>query len=79
MSMVKASAFGRLSTKDIGIAIRDFLEDQAVEIIDWEDQDGDGGTDRFVKVVSVDVSDANNPLVTLDNGQRFRVRIFAEG
>jgi len=68
----------RLTTTDIGFAIRDFLETRAVsKFIDrgdhWHEES------QAAEIESVDVSDPDNPLVYLDNGQVFRIRIFAAG
>lgn len=69
----------KATTRDIGLAIRDFLEGS--DFFAYEDGDATGElwakTQRNVDVI--DVSDPNNLHVVLDNGQVFRVSIFAEG
>jgi hypothetical protein len=64
-----------LTTDDIGIAIRDFLEHHNICHIDPETL-----TESNVQYVNfVDVSDPSNPLVHMEDGAQFRVRIFREG
>jgi|GEM_PF-5593822 len=64
-----------LTTKDIGILIRDRIEGDDVAEHDW--------TRPYIKVVDkhevvfVDVSDANNPIIHADNGQKFKIVILA--
>lgn len=67
------------NTRDVGLAIRDHLEQNCITHFEERDLDGDeelveGERDE---VVAVDVSDAHNPIICLDNGQTFTVRIFA--
>lgn len=62
-------------TRDIGLAIRDFLEQRTVT--HYEDRDGALEPCGDDEVVAVDVSDPDNLTVCLDNGQSFTVRIFA--
>ena len=62
----------RATTRDVGLAIRDLLEGQWISVLikDVEHQ-------AARKVHFVDVSDANNPVFHLDNGQQFILRIIA--
>jgi hypothetical protein len=71
----KGKTMPKFTTRDLGLAIRDHIEEHAVYHINAAGEErGDAG-----EVSYVDVSDANNPIVFLDNGQRFQVRIFALG
>lgn len=63
-----------MTTRDIGLAIRDFLEGE--HVFHYDD---DRETELAESVQLVDVSDPNNPEVLLDNGQQFIIRIFAKG
>ena len=60
--------------RDLGLAIRDFLEDR--EFIHYRSNMEESPYRSTVEFI--DVSDANNPLVYLTNGQKFRIRIVAE-
>jgi hypothetical protein len=63
-----------LTTDDIGIAIRDFLEHHDIYHIDPETL-----TESNVQCVDfVDVSNPSNPLVYLEDGAKFRIHIFRE-
>ena len=66
-------------TRDLGFAIRDFIEGGDFFVL----EDGDASGELWAKarrdVAVVDVTDPNNILIVLDNGQRFRCRISAEG
>ena len=59
----------RLSTRDVGLALREALEGKSVSPCDEHRDLGN--------VIFVDVSDANNPIIHLENGQNFTVRIIA--
>ena len=62
------------TTRDIGFAIRDFLEDQTISNF-ADDPDCEGElteNDSAHHIAHVDVSDVHNPLIHLDNGQKFR-------
>ena len=64
-----------LSTKDIGILIRDRLEDNCVYELDWQ---ADPVQQKvWHNIDFVDVSDANNPVIHLSNGQKFKIVILA--
>jgi hypothetical protein len=64
-------------TRDIGLAVRDFLEGRPVSI-HQENEDG-GMLDPVADaaVDAIDASDPNNLIVALDNGQRFTLRVIA--
>lgn len=67
----------RATTRDLGLAIRDFLEGR--DFLEYG-YGGDGDlveTGKTYQVQFIDVSDANNPRFHLDNGQTFVVRIIA--
>lgn len=66
----------KLTARDIGFAIRDFIEDACIYHVE-----GDAETDYIEllaphQVSSIDISDPDNPIIHMDNGQSFRVRIF---
>ena len=61
-------------TSDIGLLIRDMIEDREFDIYDLSgDEPEVVGKDE---VSFVDVSDANNPVVTTVSGKRFVVRVI---
>lgn len=61
----------RIATaRDIGLAIRDFLEDRELQIFDDDTAVG------WTRVEVIDVSHADAPVLTLDTGQRFAVRVM---
>ena len=61
------------TTRDIGLAIRDFME--ARELKQFDD-DQEIGADI---VEFIDVSDPHNPVIYMDSGQTFTVRVIAGG
>ena len=61
------------STRDIGLLIRDMIEDREM---DQFDLDGDKCGDDHIDFV--DVSDANNLRVLTESGATFVVRIIKE-
>lgn len=64
-------------TEDIGLLIRDAIEGKAFHTY-LKNESGELVESVYTECVeSVDVSDANNSLVHLANGQRFLVRIIA--
>jgi hypothetical protein len=63
-----------LTTRDIGLAIRDHLEDHDVFALNEDGERIGGGSDV---VEFVECSDANNLTIHMLNGQRFAVRIVA--
>lgn len=66
----------RFTTRDIGLAVRDHLEDHTVtHFVGVEDGDLDERGQGEVRFV--DVSDPNNLVVHTDNGQTFTLRIIA--
>ena len=56
------------STADLGVAIKDHLESKLFET-------SIGGTPLCVETVNAD--DPHNLVIVLDNGQAFKVRVFA--
>lgn len=63
-------------TRDLGIAMRDFMEGHPFHVL--KEEDGDlNESDHMRDVQFVDVGDPDNPVFHLDNGQTFTVRIFA--
>ena len=66
----------KATTRDLGLAIRDFLDDQYFHVLE-ETDDGLEESGDMRKIVSIDVSDPNNLKIKLDNGQAFVVRILA--
>jgi hypothetical protein len=65
----------RFTTRDIGLAIRDFLEGSDIHAFTGPD---DTQSEDVEEVDFVDVSDASNPVLFLTNGQEFQVRIFVK-
>lgn len=65
------------TTKDVGIFIRDMCEGRAIDVQDWEGDGPADGEQEQHHIDVIDVSDASNPIVFLDNGQRFQICIFA--
>lgn len=64
-----------LNTRDIGLAIRDALEERtAIHYEERGDELEESGSTEFE---FVDVSDPNNLTVFMANGQAFTLRIFA--
>lgn len=61
-----------VTTRDLGLAIRDFIEGRDFAIFD-----GDQDSGARVEIDFVDVSDPHNPVVHLSNGRVFRVSIVA--
>ena len=63
----------KFTTTDIGILIRDRIEGDDISHFEFVgDVPVHGGS---AEVLLVDVSDANAPVIHLDNGQKFRVLI----
>lgn len=63
-------------TRDLGIAIRDALEDENFHIL--KEEEGELiESGQMVEITVIDVSDPDNPIVELENGQRFIIRIIA--
>jgi len=63
-----------MNTRDIGLALRDFLEE--MDIFHFDEHGNE--TEHQQTVETVDVSDPHNPVIWLDNGQRFLVHIVAD-
>lgn len=66
----KEFAAPRATARDIGLAIRDFITDNTFSMFVDDQELEDAG-----EIVEVDVSDAEKPILCLDNGQEFRVEI----
>ena len=65
------------NTRDIGLAISNFLEGRTFSI---HHENDDGGTLDPVAdaaIEAIDASDPNNLVLMIDGGQRFTVRIIA--
>lgn len=63
-------------TRDLGIAIRDALEDENFHIL--KEEEGELiESGQMVEITVIDVSDPDNPIVELENGQQFIIRIIA--
>lgn len=60
-----------MNTRDLGLAIRDFIEGNAFQHFDDEGE----GTSRWARVDFVDCSDPNNLQVHLSTGEFFTVRV----
>lgn len=67
-----------INTRDLGLAIRDHLEEKTVTHF-AEDADGALREMDCFEVTEIDVSDPSNLLVYTSSGRKFRVRIFSEG
>lgn len=65
------------NTRDIGIAIRDFMEGNNMSHFEEKDGELTFGLDDYAEVKFVDISDPDNPTIHLGNGQQFICRIFA--
>lgn len=63
-----------MTSRDLGLAIRDFLDCRTIH--HFEDDDDKGPADW---ISSIDVSDANNPVIYMNSGRKFVVRIIAQG
>lgn len=57
-------------TSDLGLAIRDYLEGNAISHVDDGTEKGDADAVSFV-----DVSDPNNPVFQMENGAVFKVMV----
>ena len=72
-----ASAPVEADTRDIGLAVRDFLEGRMVSIHQDNEDLGTLVPVADAAVDAIDASDPNNLIVALDNGQRFTLRVVA--
>lgn len=66
------------NTRDIGFAIRDFLEGMDISAFTPDGVEGYREKPRAHNIEFIDVSDPNNLKIYLDNRQIFIVRILAE-
>ncbi len=64
-------------TRDVGLAVRDFLEGRTLSIHQENEDEGTLVPVADAAVDSIDASDPNNLIVALDNGQRFTLRVVA--
>ena len=66
----------QIQTRDLGLAIRDFLQDRAIHIHNETDDDliESGET---LEIVDIDVSNPDNPEIVFENGQRFTVCLLS--
>lgn len=65
------------NTRDVGLAICNFLEGRTFSIHQEDDAAGTLAPVADAAIETVDTSDPTNLIVMLDNGQRFTVRIIA--
>lgn len=70
-AMIRRTAM-TLNTRDIGLAIRDFIEDRAIIHYEGDEERGEPHGVAFV-----DASDANNLHLHMASGEVFTVRIIA--
>jgi hypothetical protein len=63
------------TTRDLGFAIRDHLENSAVAVFTIVGDEIHEG--ERTEIGFVDISDPDNPIVHFPNGQRFQLRIIA--
>lgn len=61
------------NTRDIGIAIRDFLEGFFINHFEGNQL----VEETSEEIMLIDISDPHNPVIHLQNGQKFICRIFA--
>jgi len=67
------------TTRDIGIALRDLMEERDI-VISSDADDGETVQTEFRTTVEfIDVSDPDNPVIHLSTGQTFRCVIVAVG
>lgn len=64
----------KITTHALGFALRDHFERKTVTALD----EASAETDQDQTEVSyIDISDASNPLIFLDNGQAFKIIILS--
>jgi hypothetical protein len=67
------------NTADIGIAIRFPMEEEEIEILDWESGDPIHNPPHgMILIDHIDVTDPHNPILHVGGGV-FRVSIIREG
>ena len=66
----------QIQTRDLGLAIRDFLSDRVVHIYKETDDDLIESGETF-EIVDIDVSNPDNPEIVFENGQRFTICLLA--
>jgi hypothetical protein len=68
-----------VTTRDIGIALRDLMEERDIVISSDADDGETVQTELRTTVEFIDVSDPDNPVIHLSTGQTFRCAIVAIG
>jgi hypothetical protein len=68
-----------VTTRDIGIALRDLMEERDIVISSDADDGEPVQTELRTTVEIIDVSDPDNPVIHLSTGQTFRCAIVAIG
>jgi hypothetical protein len=68
-----------VTTRDIGIALRDLMEERDIVISSDADDGESVQTELRTTVEFIDVSDPDNPVIHLSTGQAFRCAIVAIG
>jgi hypothetical protein len=66
------------NTRDVGLAIRDFLEGFPISRF----TEVDGELEEIVEadnIVQIDVSDPHNPVAHMESGAQFTIRIVRTG
>lgn len=66
-----------ITTRDIGLAVRDALEHLTHVPIYQDDEHGDDTEVARMEIWNVDVSDPSNVLIDMANGQTFVLRVVA--
>lgn len=67
------------TTRDIGIALRDLMEQRDI-VVSSDTDDGETAQTEFRATVEfIDVSDPDNPVIHLSTGQTFHCIIVAVG
>lgn len=68
----------KLTTEDIGFAIRDAIESKTWSSFTRDAVEGLRETPNAFEVEFVDVSDPHNPIILTSTNQEFQIRIFAK-
>lgn len=67
----------KLNTRDIGVALRDHLEEKSIFALRENEAGNLCETPHAFEVTFVDVSDPRNPVIEIDNQQRFKLHIVS--
>ena len=67
----------QIQTRDLGLAIRDFLQDHTINIHN-EANDELIESGEALEIVDIDVSNPDNPEIVFENGQRFIVCLLSK-